>query len=98
MLLDRLHDILAADAVIAKAIPFSVSRKGARRAQLHQAILSYRRPDFETCQTLAHYHKDWLSVPQRFWDGRETDTFQFQHLSPEAQIVGRYLNLRRSDV
>jgi hypothetical protein len=97
-LLRKVHEVLDADKIVAKAIPFNVSEKGASSARRHQAILNYRGPDVETCRTLEYYHHHWLLAPQHFWDGRETDSFQVPHLRPEAKIVGRYVSLRRGDV
>ncbi|KIW36064.1 uncharacterized protein PV06_11644 [Exophiala oligosperma] len=95
-LLDRVYDVLGSDNKIAKAVPFKVTPKGAKQDRQYQAILRYTGPDIETRLTLEQNHEHWLAHPQYFWE--PVNHTAFGGLSPEAQIVSRYVSLRRSDV
>lgn len=94
-LLGRVRDVLGSDTVVSKAVPFKVTPKGEKQARQYQTVLNYTEPDLETLQLLEQRHEQWFKDPQQFW--KPIESFTYTGPSPEAQIVDRYVSLRRCD-
>jgi hypothetical protein len=93
--LDTIHRKLAADTALSKELPFNLSRKGEKESRQYGMLLNYMGPDSDTITVLLQHHDDWINNPWRFWQGPTSP--DLSHLAPQAQIVGRYMYMSRSD-
>lgn len=87
---------LALDEDLAKHVPFNVTARGQSQTDKHKNLYAYREPDADTTAFLEENGEAWFHNPQEFWNGpiaRPLDS-----LTPQVQILCRFLQAGRSDV
>jgi hypothetical protein len=84
------------DTRLSKLIPFTISAKGAKDAKQYGSIFNYHGPDEATIAELQTNHESWRHNPHEFWEQKVTPDLSM--LDFQAQIVGRYIFMNRSDV
>lgn len=88
--LDNIFRHASADEGLARALPYTVKRKGQQDSARKEALLKYQQLDHETISFLRDNHIGWSHSPASFW-GPGTPGI----VDPQAQIVNYYLQNER---
>lgn len=93
--LSTVRGILRSDRELRRQVPYSISARTQIRRSNLEHWRTYQGPEEETIAELANNHEQWSYDPDLFW--RPQATPDFDHLMPEAHIVGLFMFRDRSD-
>ncbi len=94
-ILKDISAVLNGNVELSKSVPFNVKAKGQKDMERYKSLLHYQGPEKETIEVLAHYGDSWLQDPRTFWTPQQAPNLEL--LDPQAQIVGCFIQMDRSD-
>jgi hypothetical protein len=94
-ILHEIQQVLSQDDGLSKKVKYSIKQRGQADLDRLAKISQYRGPDSDTVSFLNQHGPPWLQDPSTFWMRPVAPSLSL--LSPQAQIVGCYIQTRRDD-